>query len=241
MRHYLISLPASLALLSGCDRPAPDLRGVAHDETLLTVTATGVAESRPDEGRFSAGLSTVAATAAAASQQNNEKMQRITDALTGLGIAKADLKTQSLTVARNEWGADKGKYTASNMIEVRVRNVDRVGRAIAAATGAGANILSGPDLVNADPEKSALSSYGAAYKAARAKAEAYASASGLRITRILSISDAGGAGAPPPYRPVMAQTVAPPPVAMPEEAPVLPGTNRSQTTVRVDFALEPAG
>ena len=75
---------------------------------------------------------------------------------------------------RITWGDNRGKYEAANTLAVRVRNTDRVGQAIAAVTAAGANIVSGPNLSVADPEKANLGAYDLAYKAARAKAEAYA-------------------------------------------------------------------
>ncbi len=44
-----------LAVLTACQPAASDPRGVDRDETLLTVSATGRAETRPDEARFSSG------------------------------------------------------------------------------------------------------------------------------------------------------------------------------------------
>ncbi len=83
---------------------------------------------------------------------------------------------------------------ANNSVAVRVCDVGKVGAGIAAVTAAGANILSGPDLMVLNPEKANLSAYGAAYKAARAKAESYARVAGLRIVRVLSTRDGGDGG-----------------------------------------------
>src|SRR3546814_19986711 len=70
-----------------------------------------------------------------------------------------------------------------------VRDNKRVSEALAAVTAAGANIVYGPNPSVADPEKANLGAYGTAYKAARAKADAYAAAANLRVTRVLAISD----------------------------------------------------
>jgi uncharacterized protein YggE len=95
-----------------------------------------------------------------------------------------------------------------------------------------------------DPEKAANSAYGAAYKAARSRAEAYAEAAGMEIARVLSIRDMGGAQGNR-YLPG-AVPVAPPPTvqaAMPEEGRttgiVMPGQTTSAVAVQVDFALVP--
>ncbi len=77
-----------------------------------------------------------------------------------------------------------------------MRDTRRVGEAIAAATDAGANLLSGPDLRISDREKANRSAYAAAYRAARERAEAYAGAAGLTISRVLAIHDNGEAGGP---------------------------------------------
>ena len=41
-----------LIALGACSEKAPDPRGVGHDETLLSVSATGRSETKPDEARF---------------------------------------------------------------------------------------------------------------------------------------------------------------------------------------------
>ena len=64
----------ALPLLAACQPAAPDPRGVGRGETLLAVSATGRAETRPDEARFMVGVNTLAASAGEASRLNNEKM-----------------------------------------------------------------------------------------------------------------------------------------------------------------------
>lgn len=230
---------ASLAALAGCTPAAPDPRGVDRGETLLTVTGTGRAEAAPDQALFTAGLSSVAGTAQDASARNAETMNRITAALAKLEIPARDIQTRNLSVNRIDYGPNRGRFEAGNTVAVRVRNTARVGAAIAAVTAAGANIVSGPNLSVADPEKANLGAYAVAYKAARAKAEAYAGAAGLRIARVLSIRDGGEGGYLPPMGELDARMVAPPPVVQAAAPPVLAGTNASIVTVRVDFALQP--
>ena len=241
MHSKLLLVAALAAPLAACNEKPTDPRGVDHDEILLTVSASGEAESRPDQGVFTVGLSTIEASSKLATEKNNEKMAKIAAALQALKIDEKDLKTQSVNVSRIDYGSNKGKYQANNMVQVRVRNVDQISAAIAATTDAGANMVSGPNLSNADPEKAALSAYGAAYKAARAKAEAYAEAAGMHIARVLTIQDGGGGGGyppPPPYPMNDAMRVEAQAVNS-ASPPIMPGMNRSVASVRVDFALEP--
>jgi uncharacterized protein YggE len=167
---------------------------------------------------FTAGLSSIAADAQAASARNAETMNKITAALARLDIPARDIQTRNLSVNRIDYGANKGRYEASNSVAVRVRDNKRVSEALAAVTAAGANIVSGPNLSVADPEKANLGAYGTAYKAARAKADAYAAAANLRVTRVLAISDGGQGG----YMPQMADMearIAAPPTVVPQAAP----------------------
>lgn len=176
-------------LLSACG-PAPDSRGVARDEMLVQVVASGRAEARPDEARFTAGVQTIAASAAAASAGNNEVMNRVAAALRGLGVGPDDLQTRQITLSRIDYGPERGRFQANNMVEVRLRDVNRAGEAIAATTEAGANVLSGPNLTVSDREAATRSAYAQAYKAARQRADTYAEAAGLKVARVLAIRDA---------------------------------------------------
>ncbi|WP_231733189.1 SIMPL domain-containing protein [Sphingomonas sp. CCH5-A5] len=208
---------------------------------MLTVTGTGRAEATPDQALFTAGLSSIAADAQAASTRNAETMHKITAALGRLNIPERDIQTRNLSVNRIDYGANKGRYEASNSVAVRVRDTKRVSDALAAVTAAGANIVSGPNLSVADPEKANLGAYDLAYKAARAKADAYAAAANLRVARVLSIRDGGQGGYMPPIGEMDARIAAPPPVVAPQAEqgpPVLAGTNTGIVTVRVDFALQ---
>ena len=237
--RFILLLP--LFALAACQSAAPDPRGVDRDETLLTVSATGRAETRPDEARFSLGVNTIAASAAEASRLNNEKMAKVTAALTGFGIKPDDLQTSSLTLNRIDYGKDRGRFQANNTVTVRLKDLTKASEAIVSATESGANLLSGPSLRVSDTEKANLSAYAAAYKAARARADAYATAAGLKVDRILAIRDGGQSPGYPMSMDasaeesmagrMVAQVAAPPP------PPFNPGVNSSIVSVRVDFAL----
>nr|WP_294848618.1 SIMPL domain-containing protein [uncultured Sphingomonas sp.] len=234
-----ILLAVPLIALAACGQHAPDPRGVDRDETLLTVSASGRAETRPDEATFSLGVNTIAGSAAEASRLNNEKMQKVTAALTGFGIKPDDLQTRNLTLNRIDYGKDRGRFQANNTVTVRLKDLSRASDAVVAATEAGANLLSGPQLRVADAEKASMSAYANAYKAARQRADAYAEAAGLKVSRVLAIRDGGQAGGEPipmeQLRTLDVQAAVPVPVAPPP--PFNPGVNTSVVNVRVDFAL----
>jgi uncharacterized protein YggE len=226
--------------LAACSKAAPDPRGVARDEVLVQVSASGRADSRPDEARFTVGVDTIAATSRAASAQNSATIGKVAAALQRLGVKEDDLQTRSITLSRIDYGPNRGRFQANNLIEIKVRDIKRAGEALAAITDAGANVLSGPNLRVSDPENAGRSAFAAAYRSARARAEAYAQAAGLKVGRVLAIRDGGeGGGGPYPYpeeamaMDAQARNVAP--VSAPP--PVQPGITTRQVQIRVDFAL----
>lgn len=236
-RALLLAMTLSLTACGGGDRGHPNPRGVDRDETLLSVSASGRSETRPDMATFSAGIETFGKTGADASKANEDKMNMLVAALEAKGVTEKDIQTQSVSINRIDWGPKRGQYQATNQVSVRVRKVDQASAAIGAATGAGANLLSGPTLSQSDPEKGKLSAYGNAYKAARARADAYAEAAGMRVARVLSIRDGGASGGPQPYDYAEAEASA---KAAPQESgpPIRVGTDINEVLVSVDFALE---
>jgi hypothetical protein len=224
-------------LVAGCGEARPDPRGVGRDEVLLQVVATGRADTRPDEARFTVGVENVAPTAAAATAANNATIQGVMRALEQFGVRDEHVQTRSIRLGRIEHGRDRGRYQAHNLIEIRVRDIARAGAAIAAATDGGANVLSGPNLTISDPEAASRSAYAQAYRSARARADAYAAAAGLRVARVLAIRDTGeGGGRSYGYD---MDSAAPEEGPMPVSAApdVRPGVTTNQVQVRADFAL----
>lgn len=244
---FLVAAPLGLA---ACSNQADEARGVDYGETLLSVSASGQAESRPDRAQFQAGIETWARTAKAASEANSEKIEEIVAALRELGVEDDDIQTRAVSVQRIDWGDRKGQFQAANVVAVTLADPDRAGAAVTAVTEAGANIVSGPNLSMSDPEAVANLAYADAYKAARQRAEAYAKAAGMQVGRVLYIRDAGGTQGQTYLRgadamadeAVQVRSTAPPPVAAPpppqEGSPgMMIGTTRSDVYIQVDFAL----
>ncbi len=233
-----------LPIVAACQPAAPDPRGVARDETLLSVNASGRADTRPDEARLQLGVQSNAGSATEASRANRDKMAKVRAALAGLGVEADDLQTRNLMLQRIDYGPERGRFRADNMVEVKLRDMARVGEAVAVATEAGANLLGGPDLRISDRESSSRSAYAAAYRAARQRAEAYAGAANLEIARVLTIQDAGEFGVPIPYGRtgnasgmMTEQAAAPVAAAPPPSAPFSAGVTTQEVRIRVDFAL----
>ena len=243
-RTMLVLFPA--LTLAACGPRAPDPRGVDRDETLLRLSAMGEAEAVPDEAFIELGVNSNAPSARAAQAANTKKIEAIFAALADLGVAAKDTQTRNLSLHKVEYGINKGQYQASNILAVRLNDAPRAGEAVTRATEAGANVIGGPSLRIADPEKANRGAYIAAYRAARTRAGAYAEAAGMTISRVLAIRDGGQGGGGYP-QPMLEQamdamaTVSPPQISAPPPPPpsIRPGTTLTRVSVQVDFALEP--
>lgn len=246
----LASLPLTL---SACSGSQDDVRGVDRSETLLSVSATGEADMRPDEAVFQAGVENWSRNAETASKETADDIAEIVSSLKALGVSEDDIQTSTVSVRRINWGDRRGQFQASNTVRVKVRDIENAGATVAAATSVGANILSGPELRLSDPESAANTAYAKAYENARKRADAYAEAAGMEVSRVLYIREAGGsqgnryfAGAQATAADAAARIAAPPPpmavapemVEQAASSPVfMPGQTTSAVTVQVDFAL----
>src|SRR5215212_9550632 len=122
-----LSLFLALPLLAACQAEVPDPRGVDHDETLLTVSASGRADTRPDEAHLQLGVQSQAPSAGEASRLNRDKMNAVTAALAKLGVKPDDLQTRNLSLSRIDYGAERGRFRAYNVVDVTMRDLAKVG------------------------------------------------------------------------------------------------------------------
>jgi len=127
-------------------------------------------------------------------------------------------------------------YQANNSVNVRQRNLKDYGKVIDTLVTAGANQVNGPSFEVENPDPVLDAARAAAMQKARARAELYAHAAGLRVSRILSISESGGWSPPQPVMYRMAAMEAAPPAP---PSPVQAGELQMSMNVTVQFELVP--
>ena len=212
---------------------------VAPGDTLLTVTADGKSTRTPDIANFTAGITTVGQTASAAMAANAAAMTRVLGALKSAGMADRDVQTSNLSlnpVFDNAMQHDPDHpritgYQATNTVSVRARAISEVGRVIDTLVSAGANEVSGPNFDVDHPDATLDEARTAAIASARSRADLYARATGLKVLRILSISESGGFSPQPMV--FMARK------AMAASTPVAAGEVAMNINVTVQFELAP--
>ncbi|NYZ62630.1 SIMPL domain-containing protein [Luteimonas deserti] len=227
-------VPGLVAMTSAVAQ-TPNALTAAGDGTLLSISANAEASRTPDIATLSAGVVTQAADANAAMRANSDQMTRLTAAIRAAGIAERDVQTSGINLnpqyryAENQPPTITG-YQASNTVNLRVRDLARLGAVLDALVASGANQINGPTFEIADADGMQDQARAAALKKAQQRAEVYAASLGMRVRRIVSISEGGGF-APP--RPMMAMR------AMAEDAapPVSPGETTLGVNLDVVFEL----
>jgi uncharacterized protein YggE len=210
---------------------------VPIDGTVLEISADGTSTRIPDLAVIQAGVVTQAATAGDAMRQNSTRMATVLAALRRAGIAERDIQTSSVSLspqyryAQNEPPVITG-YQASNQVTVRFRDIAKSGAILDALVSQGANNISGPNLTIDKPEAALDEARTAAVATARARAELYAKAAGLRVDRILSISESSAMPVPP--RPMMMARME----AASDATQVVAGESELTVSLSVRFVLK---
>jgi uncharacterized protein YggE len=195
----------------------------------IVVTGQGSVSTVPDRAQVSFGVSTDAKTASAALRANAAEMTKVIAAVKGEGVAAADIKTDlvSLSPRYSQNGDTVVGYTATNSVSATIRNLAKIGGTIDAAVDAGANQVSGPNLVRGDMTALYRAALRAAIANAKGKAQTIAAASGLHLRRITDVSEASSAPVPQPLTKAGADAA----------TPVEPGTQLVEAAVTVTFAV----
>ncbi|PZO90272.1 MAG: hypothetical protein DI623_07410 [Sphingomonas sanxanigenens] len=212
---------------------------IAVTGATLDISAEGETTRVPDVATISAGVVTQATDAAAALRDNAARVERVIAALKKAGIADRDIQTANIQLnpqyryAQNEAPVITG-YQATNTVSIRFRDIAKSGAVLDALVKEGANQISGPNFMLDKPAEALDEARVAALGIARARAELYAKAAGLKVKRIISISESG-ADFPQPV-PVMMMARAD--VAAAPRTKIVAGEQKVGITLNVKFELE---
>ena len=212
---------------------------ILPDGALLDITAEGMTTRVPDIATIRSGVVSQAPTAAAALADNAARMARVLAAVKRAGVQLRDVQTANVSLSSQYRYAD-GKppeitgYQANNSVAIRFRDIARSGSILDALVAEGANQIDGPNFSIDHPEGALDEARIDAVKRARARAELYARAAGLSVSRILSISEGAqnDGGSPPPRGYVLSARAVPAPTQL------AAGETEVTVTLSVRFLLK---
>ncbi|WP_230864711.1 SIMPL domain-containing protein [Mycobacterium canetti] len=211
VRHSIALVAAGLAAaLSGCD--AHNSGSLGADPRQVTVFGSGQVQGVPDTLIADVGIQVTAADVTSAMNQTNDRQQAVIDALVGAGLDRKDIRTTRVTLQPEYSNPEPAgtatitAYRADNALEVKIHPTDAASRllALVVSTGGDATRISSVSYSIADDSQLVKDARARAFQDAKNRAEQYAQLSGLRLGKVISISEASGAAptheAPAPPR-----------------------------------------
>ena len=186
--------PLALALATIAANP------VWAETRLITVTGEGIVAAVPDLAFVSLGVSQQAETAGAAMDAMGTAMTAVMARLAAAGIAPVDIQTGQLTLdpvydnsSYDSSGAAKiTGYNATTMLQVRVRDLAVVGTVLDAVVQDGANRLAGVTFDLADRAPAMDEARRRAVSDAQARADLFATASGVTLGALITLTEQSG-------------------------------------------------
>jgi len=170
-------------------------------ENSITVSDTGTIYAKPDLAVATASVISEDVTVAAALSANAKKMNAVIAAVKAEGVEENDLKTTSFNISpRYEWRDQTYYYSGERVLvgyevtqslEIKIRDLEKVGAIIQKATDEGANEISNLQFTIDEQDELKKQAREQAIAKAKSKAEELAKELGLRLVEISSFSETG--------------------------------------------------
>jgi uncharacterized protein YggE len=186
---------------------------------------------KPDTAFLYAGVESQQATASAAQSDLAGKAAKLIARVKALGVADKDLNTAGYSVSPvyTPNGQTVSGYRASEQLQITWHSVDTVGKALDAIVQEGGATNVGVSFGLADPKSAQAEARTLAIADARSRAQAMATAAGVRLGQVIRVSDLTSTGVPSARFDVGAAAAAT------TQVPV--GELNVSVSVEVDFAI----
>jgi hypothetical protein len=187
----------------------------------------------PDQATVNMGVQEVGFNLKQVQEQVNKKMTSLTKALKDLGIAEKDIKTTGYNYYPNY--NDDNQYRAYANVSVVIRDLDDVSPAMDLIGTLGLDNVSGPEFGLSDEllEKTTKEARGLAINKAKAKAEELSGLAGMRLGRIVNVTEGARGGYPTPMYARDAGVMSTSELKV--ETPVEPGSSEVEVTVTLSY------
>jgi hypothetical protein len=219
--------------------------GGGINNNVINVSKQGVVYATPNLAQISFSVITEEKEVGDAIKENSEKSSAVIEILKAQGVSETDIKTTYFNVyPLYEWRKTDGTtdiystgtrvlvgYEATETIEVKVRDVEKIGSLIEGAVGAGANQVSSLQFVVENEEAFKAQARAKAITDARAEAIQTAQALGVKLGKIVSFSESS-------YIPYYKSTSAVGMGGGAEDSSISTGENRIEVTVNIVFEIK---
>lgn len=168
------------------------------DRATVSVNGHGSVAVPPDTASVVVGVTITEETLSAAQETASTQMAAIIDTLRAQGIADEDIQTVNYSVNviqtfdQQGMPSEVSQFQVSNQVNVTIRDLEQVGPILDAAVDAGANSIYGVNFYVEDTSTVASEARRLAVEDARARAEEFASAAGMSLGSVVSITETFG-------------------------------------------------
>jgi len=183
---------------------APQAEQQGEPHARIVVTGEGSVPVPPDYAQIRGGVTTRGKTAKEATDANSKMMAAIIAALQNSGIERKDIQTAEFSIApvyeqpQPNSEAKLSGFRVSNQVEVKIRQIDKLGDVLDRLIAAGATDVGNVEFMQSDASKMLDQARAAAVADAQRKAEIYARAAGVNLGHIVSIMEPSGYAPPGP-------------------------------------------
>jgi hypothetical protein len=217
---------------------AQDMRRMEPERS---VTTSGQASVRlaPDRAWVTVGIEARAQKPQEAQKQAAEVMRRIQMQLEALGIPPAAIRTVSFNL-QADWDYSNNRrtlrgYIVSNLVEVKVDDIAKVGDVLDRSIASGGNTIHGVRWDLQDRDKAERDALRQAVEDAKQRAEVAVAAAGAKLGPVMRINEQRY-DQPRPMLDMVQMRQAAPAAPMPE-TPISPGEIEIRSTVTVSFSI----
>ncbi|MFH1890309.1 MAG: SIMPL domain-containing protein [Candidatus Kuenenbacteria bacterium] len=159
----------------------------------FSATATGRIFAKPDIANLTFGFQTeIKKTAVQAVDENSTKMNNIINSLKDLGIEAKDIKTTNYGLNPiYDWTDNRDRqlkgYQANQNVTVKIRDLDKIGEAIARTAEQGANQVGNISFSIDDEDELKAKARDEAIVKAKDKAKDIAKTAGMKLGKIINV------------------------------------------------------
>jgi len=171
-----------------------EIKDKLKSKETIVFSGQGKAIGIPDVASITLSVITEKMTAKEAMTENAKIANDVVKFVKEAGIDEKDVKTQSFLLSpRYDWVEGKRifkGYQLTSSLEVKIRDLEKISDIIDGAVSRGANQVGDIQFVIDDPEKLKEEARNKAIDSAKERAESVAKATGLKLGKIVSFSEA---------------------------------------------------
>ena len=182
-----------IASLAGCAPQTVEAGGGTPMQGGITVNGTGRVFLTPNVSYVTIGVKSQAEEVSTALSENNNKSEKVSQALIDLGIEVKDIQTTAFNVYPQDIYSNTGErtgqvYVVENSVFVTIRDLAKLGETLDTVVKAGANNIYGIQFDVRDKQAAVTQARKQAVESAKAQAQELADAAGVKLGKLQIIS-----------------------------------------------------